>query len=116
MRWRARLFGVAWAWILWQRAEFSALEPGANTPSAGPTSTPYGSYGTVAECEAAKVKLFETTTKQYQPSADTNEGVESVNSVTNEMVVITFRGRGGSVALQFRCLPDTVDLRAPKTQ
>jgi len=116
MHWQVRLFGIAWAWILWQRAEFSALEPGTNALSPRPTSTVYGTYETVAECEAAKTKLFETTTKQYQPSTDANQGVESVNSVANDMVVITFRGRGGSVALQFRCLPDSVDLRAPKTQ
>jgi hypothetical protein len=114
MRWQAPLHGIVWAWVLWQRAEFSALQPGP-TSSASPErmSTPHATYGTVQECETAKVKLFQDTSKQYEPSAS-NQSVESVNVVPNEMILITFRGRGGSVALQFRCLPDNVDPRAPK--
>ena len=113
MEWQARAFGLAWAWILWQRAEFSSLPPGPGEQSPDRMSSPYGTYDTVQQCETAKVKLFQDTTKQYQPG-DLNQGVESVNTVPNEMVVITFRGRGGSVALQFRCIPDSVDPRGPK--
>jgi hypothetical protein len=113
MRRHARLFGIAWAWVLWQRAEFSALQPGPEPKTPERLSTPYGTYASVQECETAKVKLFEDTSKQFQPSAS-NQTVESMNSVPNEMILVTFRGRGGSVALQFRCLPDTVDPRTPK--
>jgi hypothetical protein len=114
MRWPALLHGIVWAWVLWQRAEFSALQPGPQSKeSPERMSTPYGTFGTVQECETAKVKLFQDTSKQFEPSA-ANQTVESLNTVPNEMILITFRGRGGSVALQFRCLPDSVDPRAPK--
>lgn len=113
MRWPAAVHGIVWAWILWQRAEFSALQPGSEPKAPDRLSTPYGTYQTVTECETAKVKLFEDTSKQYAPSAS-NQTVESLNSVPNEMLLITFRGRGGSVALQFRCLPDSIDPRAPQ--
>jgi hypothetical protein len=111
-RWAVRAFGLAWAWILWERAEFSSVTPDGTSspPPAEKLSSPYGTYESVDACEAAKVKLFQTTAKQYQPTEDSNQGVANVQTVPYDTMVITFHGRGGQAAIQFRCAPDDVDL------
>jgi hypothetical protein len=73
-------------------------------------SSPYGTYESVDACEAAKVKLFQTTAKQYEPTEDSNQGVAKVQTVPYDMMVITFLGRGGQAAIQFRCASAEVDL------
>jgi hypothetical protein len=111
-RWPVRAFGLAWAWILWERAEFTSVTPDGTSspPPAERMSSPYGTYESVDACEAAKVKLFQTTAKQYEPTEDSNQGVAKVQTVPYDMMVITFLGRGGQAAIQFRCASAEVDL------
>jgi|SRR5262245_42530660 len=111
-RWPARLFGLAWAWILWERAEFTSISPDGTTPPPPERmASPFGTYDTVEACEAAKVKLFQTTAKQFEPTEESNHGVASIHTVPYDMMVITYVGRGGQAAIQFRCATDDVDLR-----
>ena len=92
------------AWVLWTRV--TEMETGKQErTSLNPTSA----LASKAECDAA-------LGEQVSGAAVLARKLYGFEKVTTTETVVTGSGDGRGVSWLFRCLPDTIDPRGPKTK